>query len=206
MNNNLTIEWLQKIWGVFAFGKRLLVWDLYQCHISDATKSEANKLQTHLAVIPGGCTGLIQAPDVVWNAPFKEAYRALYEEWMANGEHSYTPAGNMRPPTRFLMCQWVKKAWDTSLTQEQIVALFKSCGITNTTDGSEDSKITCFKEGREAEGGIPILKAEHAKLVQTITEEAVDPFAEVEHEEDIEELKRNELVVDDDLEDDELDV
>ena len=29
MNNNLTIEWLQKIWGVFAFGKRLLVWDSY---------------------------------------------------------------------------------------------------------------------------------------------------------------------------------
>ena len=150
MNGTLTIQWLEKVWGLFAFGRRLLVWDSYRCHISDATKSEVRKLQTDMAVIPGGCTGLIQAPDVVWNSPFKAAYRELYEEWMLNGEKSYTKAGNMRPPTRRLMCQWVKKAWDTCLTSEQIRSSFQSCGVTVSTDGSEDNLITCFKEGREA--------------------------------------------------------
>ena len=83
MNDDLTTDWLATVWGVFAFGWRLLFWDSYRCHISDATKKTLNLLQADQAVVPGGCTWLIQAPDVTWNGPFKAAYRALYEEWMA---------------------------------------------------------------------------------------------------------------------------
>jgi len=36
--------------------------------------------------------------DVSWNKPFKEAYKARYNQWMATGEKSYTPAGNIKAP------------------------------------------------------------------------------------------------------------
>jgi len=68
-NDDLTSEFLQKIVGSSMFGKRLLAWDSYRCHISDATKKQLKKLQIDTAVIPGGCTKFIQAPDVYWNAP-----------------------------------------------------------------------------------------------------------------------------------------
>ena len=35
------------------------------------------------------CTGIIQAPDVCWNAPFKVKYRDLYEEWLSSRVKEY---------------------------------------------------------------------------------------------------------------------
>ena len=78
-NNNLTYEFLQKIVSSSMFGKRLLAWDSYRCHIRDATKKQLKKVLIDIAVIPGGCTKFIQAPDVYWNAPFKVKVRQFYE-------------------------------------------------------------------------------------------------------------------------------
>ena len=72
INDNVTADWLHKVVGKFNFGPRLLVWDSYRCHISQATKRELKRgYNITTAVIPGGCTKYIQAPDVVWNQPFK---------------------------------------------------------------------------------------------------------------------------------------
>ena len=79
-NNDLTSEYLQMIVSSSMFGKHLLAWDSYRCHISDATKKLLGKLQIDTAVIPGGCTKFIQAPDVYWNAPFKAKVRHFYED------------------------------------------------------------------------------------------------------------------------------
>ena len=43
-NDDLTFEYLQMIVGSSMFGKRLLAWDSYRCHISDATKKQLKKL------------------------------------------------------------------------------------------------------------------------------------------------------------------
>ena len=66
MNDSLTIDYLQSIIGQLSFNKRLLVWDSYHCHISEAVRAETTQLQLHTAIIPGGCTKYIQAADVVW--------------------------------------------------------------------------------------------------------------------------------------------
>ena len=86
MNEKLIHEWLRTTWGELAFGRRLIVWDSNKCRIQDSTKQLALRLNTDMAVIPGGCTSLIQAPDVSWNKPFKDRYRELYEEWMRGTE------------------------------------------------------------------------------------------------------------------------
>jgi hypothetical protein len=55
-----TSEYLQKIVGQSFFGKRLLVWDSFRCHISQSSKKMVKQLQIDTATIPGGCTKFIQ--------------------------------------------------------------------------------------------------------------------------------------------------
>jgi len=60
MDDSLTKEYLEKIFGHSLFGKRLLVWDAFRCHLSDSTKGVLRELKLHTAVVPGGCTKFIQ--------------------------------------------------------------------------------------------------------------------------------------------------
>ncbi len=125
-NDDLTIEWLQKVVGKFHFGSRLLAWDSYRCHISVATKAELKKgYQVTMAVIPGGCTKYIQPPDVVWNAPFKAHLREFYDRWMAGDtDKTFTKSGNLRAPSRRLLVDWVLKAWN-ALDRDTVINSFK---------------------------------------------------------------------------------
>ena len=103
MNEALTVDWVKRAWGTLNFGRRMLVWDAYRCHLMPSVKKVVNKdTNTDLSIIPGGLTSLVQPADVSWNKPFKEAYKARYNQWMATGEKSYTPAGNIRAPSKHL--------------------------------------------------------------------------------------------------------
>ena len=62
----------------------------------ETIKQELRTLKTYPLIIPGGCTNYIQAPDVVWNRPFKANVTKQYDEWTAGEAHSFTAAGNKR--------------------------------------------------------------------------------------------------------------
>ncbi len=96
-----------------------------------------------MAVVPGGCTGLIQAPDVSWNKPFKEKMRQLYEEWLHSTEEE-TAAGNLRPPSLEQQCQWILEAWST-VSSETIQHSFHICALNLPVDGSLDGRIKCIQ-------------------------------------------------------------
>ena len=67
---------------------------------------KAKKIGTVL--IPGGCTKYIQAPDVSWNKPFKAIYKEKYDEWLETvGTHQGTDAGNLKPPPRSTIVNWI---------------------------------------------------------------------------------------------------
>ena len=55
----------------FTFQKRLLAWDTFEAHMTEPVKKLLKEMKTDDALIPGGCTKYIQAPDVSWNKPFK---------------------------------------------------------------------------------------------------------------------------------------
>ena len=153
MNDALTITYLRSIIGTFSFCKRLLVWDACRCHTSEAVRAETKKLRLHTAVVPGGCTKFIQAADVVWNASFKSKMRSHYDTWLADPAcHEYTRGGNLRAPSRALLCEWVNSSWD-SVPDAIVKDSFSSCAITTATDGSDDSKIHCFKLGQPCAKG-----------------------------------------------------
>ena len=81
MNQALTSKFLDEIIGGTVFPtSRLLVWDKFSCHISEATKAHLKRLKLESVIVPGGCTKYVQAPDVCWNAPFKSRIRERYDE------------------------------------------------------------------------------------------------------------------------------
>ena len=147
MNEELTKDWVKRVWGSLNFGRQLLVWDTYKCHITANVRSIVNKqTNTDISVIPGGLTNHLQPADVSWNKPFKSAYKEKYSQWMATGPKTYTAAGNVRAPSKALCLQWVKECWE-ALPTETVKKSFRACGISMHTDGTEDGEIHCLKEG-----------------------------------------------------------
>ena len=100
MNEELTLVWTEKVLGKFSFGRRLLSWDSFECHMMDSVKEAVKTSNSDLVIVPGGCTKYIQAPDVCWNKPFKEFIGTKYDHRIAEGVHQYTEAGNMKPPPK----------------------------------------------------------------------------------------------------------
>lgn len=148
MNSSTTVEWLKRCWGTFAFGRRLLVWDAFRAHRTDDVMRQLKTMRTDTAMIPGGCTKLLQAPDVSWMKPFKAAYVELYEKWMqtiGTVKENQTKAGNARPPSKLLMCHWVVAAWK-AVNIETIKRSFQACGLTTSLQGDEDGNIHAVKQ------------------------------------------------------------
>uniref|UniRef100_A0A914HR30 DDE-1 domain-containing protein n=1 Tax=Globodera rostochiensis TaxID=31243 RepID=A0A914HR30_GLORO len=153
MDDALTENYLQRVFGHGFFYNRLLVWDSFRCHISDSTKNALKQFKIDTAVVPGGCTKFVQAADVSWNAPFKAKIRQQYEDWMLHGEKTTTSSGNTRAAPMNIYLNWIHEAWE-GIPKENISKSFKTCGITNAFDGSEDGEIHCFKEDGPVPNGM----------------------------------------------------
>ena len=197
MNDTLTIDYLSSIVGAVSFNKRLLVWDAYRCHTSAAVGAETVRLRLHTAIVPGGCTKFIQVADVVWNACFKSNLRSFYDSWHADpADHQYTQGGNLKHPSRALLCQWVKSSWEAVPTQ-MVKDSFITCAITTSTDGSDDNCIHCFKAGQPCATGKSRLEEETQKLHASGSTKSLtqDPFAS---DEDSDEVDNNEACIDKD--------
>ena len=146
MNQALTEDYLICVIGVPMFTPhRLLVWDSFKCHVSKDTKDSLKKLKVDQAVIPGGCTGFIQAPDVCWNKHFKDSYTKSYDDWFEAGKQKFTVASNPKSVPLEVIVGWIVKAWD-GISSDIIVNSFKVFGLTNNLDWSEDEQIIIFKD------------------------------------------------------------
>ena len=61
----------------------------------------------------------------------------------------FTPAGKKKAPSRNLVLRWIKMAW-AEIPEEMIRNNFKTCGISNAMDGTEDDAVFT-KESPEIE-------------------------------------------------------
>ena len=59
---------------------------------------------------------------------------------MVNGPFTYTPSGKKRAPSKELVLQWIHKAWQ-EIPADLVANSFKSCGISNAMDGTEDDTV-----------------------------------------------------------------
>ena len=196
MNEALTIRTgLTGCGGSLNFGRRLLMWDAYKCHIMDSVKSHVDShTNSYVSVIPGGLTSHLQPADVSWNKPFKEAYKAKYSEWMMSGEKSYTAAGNVRAPDKALCLRLVKESWQC-ITTEVVRKSFRKCGISVSINCSEDDEIHCLKDGSVAADARPDILEATSLLTCGNDSDTDDPFASV--DEDEAKLEENEVVLED---------
>ena len=71
MNEKLTLSFARNVLEKFTFARRLLAWDSFMCHVMGTVRAELVTSKIDTVIIPGDCTKYIQAPDVVWNKPFK---------------------------------------------------------------------------------------------------------------------------------------
>jgi hypothetical protein len=61
MNDDTTADYLKKIIGGHPFGaKRMMVWDAFASHRSEATVKRLKELRLEAAYIPRGCTKFVQ--------------------------------------------------------------------------------------------------------------------------------------------------
>jgi hypothetical protein len=165
MDDDLTKKFLNRVLGGFSFKKRLLVWDSFRTHFSTEIKKEMKILKIDKAIIPGGCTKFIQAPDVSWNKPFKDIIGELYNKWLETDRLRLTKGGNIAPPPLDIVCSWITIAWD-QISKDVIIKSFKACGISNAIDGSEDHMIDCFKESSPCAKGMELLREKNAEISQ----------------------------------------
>jgi hypothetical protein len=203
MNTDLTIECTRKILGSFSFGRRFFAWDSYECHMDSNVAAFLKSAKIDQAMIPGGCTKFIQAPDVSWNKPFKASCTEKYDQWLAEeGIHNETAENNLKAPPRKRVVQWILDSWD-SLPAEIVKRSFKACALNINVDGSEDYVIHCFKENQPCAAGREMLKSQME--VSRDLEDETNPFLSIEvTDSDKEEAANEAFIIDDDNSDDEL--
>ena len=131
-------EW---IWQSLPRAKHsLLVWDSFRAHLTDSMKDDLKQRNIDVAVIPGGLTPVVQPLDKCLNKPFKDNVRRKYLAWMTLGPFEFTPAGKKKAPSRNLVLRWIKEAW-AEIPQEMVIKSFKTCGISNALDRTEDDVV-----------------------------------------------------------------
>jgi hypothetical protein len=57
----------------------------------------------------------------------------------------YTSSGKIKRPSYSLVANWVKESWD-AVDSNMIKRSFKCCGVSNATNGEEDSLIFNFNK------------------------------------------------------------
>ena len=134
------MEWVRTTFPVHSEERKLLVWDSFRGHLTENVKAELRRRKVDAAVIPGGLTSVLQPLDVSLNKPMKDKVRTRWAEWMVDGDHSYTPAGNQCPPPKELLIKWTREAWadiDTNIVKKS----FLKTGISCALDGSQDDEL-----------------------------------------------------------------
>ena len=116
------------------------MWDSFCGHPTDGVKELLARRNVDVAVIPGGLTPVLQPLDKCLDKPFKTRVRAQYQAPMVNGPFTYMPSGKKRTLSKELVLQWVNKAWQ-EIPTELVIRSFKSCGISNALDGTEDEAV-----------------------------------------------------------------
>ena len=86
MTTELTLRWVKEIWLPYTQRKEaLLVLDHFSAHLAETVAEKLSDGNTFSAVIPGGCTSVLQPLDVALNKPFKSH---ICNEWLKFMEQS----------------------------------------------------------------------------------------------------------------------
>ncbi|CAI7781677.1 unnamed protein product [Closterium sp. NIES-53] len=150
MDESLVQDWITQVMVSFlkplreSTGRRreaLVVLDSYRGHLNEVVGQTMRMFRLSRAVIPGGCTPLVQPLDVSINRAFKCDVRHRYSSWFEEeGINTTTKAGNLKKPPAELVLRWIDESWE-AIPEELVKKAFVTCGISTPIDGSEDHLI-----------------------------------------------------------------
>ena len=99
MREELTLEWLEIVWGcrprAFSNQPSMLVLDAFKGHLTDSVKNQLCKMKIEFVVIPDGMTSVLQPMDVSINKPFKDRMRHRYLTWIVDPARELTQIGKI---------------------------------------------------------------------------------------------------------------
>ncbi|KAA8589771.1 hypothetical protein FQN60_013136 [Etheostoma spectabile] len=110
-----------------------------RAHLTDAVKNQVKQTNSELAIIPGGLTKELQPLDIGVNRAFIVKLRSAWEQWMTEGEHTFTNTGRQRRATYATICQWIVDAWAKVSVSTVVRASTKAGMITELPANSNDT-------------------------------------------------------------------
>lgn len=127
----------------------LLFLDSFTAHLTEAVKEAFRQSNTTVAVIPGGCTSILQPLDVSLNKPIKGYLRQSWEHYMLDNS---SPHVNTPKPSKQLIVNWIEEANHMIDSNKCIVKKsFLVTGLSNSLGGYEDELIRNDTTRREIE-------------------------------------------------------
>ncbi|KAF4805282.1 hypothetical protein TURU_001438 [Turdus rufiventris] len=176
MDERVMKTWLTEVdagrpGGFFHPLPGLLIFDSLCVHKTDSVKAMVKKMNSELAVIPGGLTKEVQPLDIGIIRSFKAKMQLLWETWMVEGEHSYTNTGRLRTASYATVCQGILDAWGKVTTTTIIRGFAKADIIPGLTSNAIES-TEIDNSGGEDMGDVAsgLLDAPIAQLLISDTE------------------------------------
>ena len=143
-------EWNKLVWRSYLdkLGDcipNLLILDKTTMHINTNVINTIEKYDTEIKFIPSGMTRILQPLDVVINKPFKEYIRRFYLDYSTS-----IHLDNVKIRYNTIL-NWISEIWwdDSLITSSMIKYSFRTTGIANKFDKSEDSLFKGFQRLRE---------------------------------------------------------
>lgn len=145
-NEALFSQWIDDNFAKFAAEEDeeiLLVIDAATFHKTQPIKNKLKEHNTTLALIPGGCTSLVQPLDTAINRPFKQWLQEetdKYTESKENelGDDMKWSVGDKRVMITHIVSRTIQRLKQHT---EMVEKAFLNCGISVRPDGSEDNVI-----------------------------------------------------------------
>ena len=100
---------------------------------------------------------------------------------MMKRRNLFTKDGNMKPPSRKRITEWVLGAW-SQLPKENIIKSFNCCGLSLANNGTEDDFTHCLKQRQPCEAERQKLNSQLSILVDE--SDTVNSFISSSDEED----------------------
>lgn len=107
-------SWVSDMWrrpiAPEAQKPKLLIADVHRAQTTSAIMNQLKDCKTEVALVPPGCTNIVQPLDVSFNAEFKGEIDQLQTEHMHNHLDEYVANSFSASDRRVLITQWVGEA------------------------------------------------------------------------------------------------
>ncbi|RPA78178.1 hypothetical protein BJ508DRAFT_329449 [Ascobolus immersus RN42] len=142
-NEKAWVDTTARHWSVPYFSPRMLVLDCHRVHLTGQVLDRLNRQYTLPAVVPEGCTSLVQPLDVIINKTFKDLVDRCYQKHYQENLDEWVAGKVTAREQRILITKWVGTAWEKLhyYHSATIRKSFRMTGISISISDEKDDEI-----------------------------------------------------------------